>query len=274
MPPLKIYFDVHFNSKIKDLEQEIFSNTNKLAYYFQGNFIPGFIKLKKEIPIFNNVFENYYSSSYLGTKKIFLDSIESVKSSFQNDRKKGKKKEYSTPQMIKILINKKQAILCLYSNGVITKDMAYNIIIDLHTKYNFKFIEIPECYIFKSNHLDDLINSFDKEDFTAISRWNNDNLLSVKNPDNIKMTDTVKPFYEDLDAGNWTHIKIRNKTLQFEIRINNRTQKFLTFENDYINDEHLVKSVDLIVKKIEELEEFKNQAQTSSQFCIDTFTTI
>ena len=88
------------------------------------------------------------------------------------------------------------------------------------------------------------------------------------------MTDTVKPFYEDLDAGNWTHVKMRNKTLQFEIRINNRTQKFLTFENDYINDEHLVKSVDLIVKKIIELGEYKNQTQKSSQFCIDTFTSV
>ncbi len=274
MPPIKIYFDVHFNSKIKDLEQEIIANTTKIAHYFQGIFVPGFIKLKKEIPIFNNVFEDYYISSYLGPRKIFLDSIESVKNDFQNDRKKGKKKEYCTPQMIKIIISKNQALICLYSNGVITKDMANNIIIDLHTKFNYKFIEIPECYVFKRNHLDDLINSFDKEDFTAISRWNNDNLLSVKNPDNIKMTDTVKPFYEDLDAGNWTHVKIRNKTLQFEIRINNRTQKFLTFENDYVNDEHLVKSVDLIVKKIKELEEFKNQTQKSSQFCMDTFTSV
>ena len=50
--------------------------------------------------------------------------------------------------------------------------------------------------------------------------------------------------------------------MDFKIRINNRTQKFLTFENDYLSDLHLVKAVDYLVTKIRKVKEFNNQRQT------------
>ncbi len=52
-------------------------------------------------------------------------------------------------------------------------------------------------------------------------------------------------------------MKIHIEKLDFDIRINNRIQKFITFENDYMGDEHLIKAVDFLVIKIKTSEEKK-----------------
>jgi len=89
-----------------------------------------------------------------------------------------------------------------------------------------------------------------------------DNLLSIKNSERLTPSKKVDAVIEELKAGNWSHVKIRKKELDFEIRINNRTQKFLTFENDYFSDLHLVKAVDYLATKILKAEDLANQRQT------------
>ncbi len=61
--------------------------------------------------------------------------------------------------------------------------------------------------------------------------------------------------------------------MDFKIRINNRTQKFLTFENDYLSDLHLVKAVDYLVTKIRKVKEFNNQRQTRLKSYTDVIVT-
>jgi len=276
MPPVKFFFNAYFNSNVEDLEKKIGSDSNNFARYLNEKFVPGFIKYESSALIFAKVLEDYYISSYLAPKIVYLDSIESVRSEFEENqkgnKKKAKKREYHLPQMIKIITHQNMGFLCLYSNGVITNDMAKYIIKELRQKYNFNFIYKIKNHVFKKNRLDDLIGSFDIEDYTAISVWNEDNLLSVKNPRNIKKTDKVVSIFEDLREGNWSHVKIRNDLMDFELRINNRTQKFLTFENDYINDEHLVKAIDYLLKRIKETEDFTTEKHKPSQSHIDVYT--
>ena len=67
---------------------------------------------------------------------------------------------------------------------------------------------------------------------------------------------------KEQSRGNWTHLKVPFDDLDIELRINNNTQNFITFENKYIDDTHLINAVDFLINKIIEVEEFSGKKQT------------
>jgi len=161
------------------------------------------------------------------------------------------------PILIKLIINKEECILCFYSRQIIQNKTANKLILKLHKDYgfNFKFSLVNNHFVFRKNELDTFLAGLDVNDYTAISVFDLDNELIVKNTKYLTKTSKVITFLDELEAGNWSDVKLVNENLNFEIRLsNNKTQNYLTFENGYINDVHLIKAVDYLKKRIRESE--------------------
>jgi len=59
--------------------------------------------------------------------------------------------------------------------------------------------------------------------------------------------------------------------IEFEIRLsNNKTQNYLTFENKFIDDIHLINVVDYLTKKIKEAEKV-SILNRKKQICLDYY---
>jgi len=269
MPTLRIYYNAFFDAKLEDIEKKI---ENQLAYFNDKNdtFHPGFYRT---VNIFQAVLENYYVANYInkGTKVIPSINSELTYFNFAEDINESEEKLF--PILIKIIFNKNLGILCFYSRQIIRNREANTLIKKLQTNYgfNFKFSLVNNHHIFRRNELNAFLNSIDISDFTAISVYDADNELIVKNSIALIKTKKVLLFLDEVYSGNWSYVRLVNSELEFEIRLsNNKTQNYLTFENKYNDDIHLVKVIDYLTKKIKEAEK-TSVLNEKKQTCLDYY---
>lgn len=253
MPTIRFYFDAFFDAEIDELENKLESS----SFYIRGKsekLISGFYKKNR---IFKNVFGNYYIANYLEIGKKILPSMNSELAYFNLIERNMNSEKKLFPILIKLIINKEDGILCFYSRQIIQNKTANKLILKLHKDYgfNFKFSLVNNHFIFRKNELDTFLAGLDVNDYTAISVFDLDNELIVKNTKCLTKTSKVGKFLEELKTGNWSYVKLVNENLNFEIRLsNNKTQNYLTLENGYINDVHLLKAVNYLKKRIRDSE--------------------
>ncbi|TFG07701.1 MAG: hypothetical protein EU539_04290 [Promethearchaeota archaeon] len=269
MPTLRIYYNAYFDAEIQQLEMEI-SNNLKIPQKKKPNMFSGFYKNDK---IFHLLYQNYYIANYieLGTK--LIPTINSELAYFNLVDQDFKSIKHAFPFIIKLIINKEEGIICFYSKQIIKNKEANKLVRKLHREhgFNFKYSLMNNHHVFKKNELNKLLDNLDISDFTEISVFDADNELIVKNSHALTRTKKVIPFIDELYSGNWSHVRLLNSNLGFEIRLsNNKTQNYLTFENDYVSDIHLVKVIDHLVKRIKKADTL-TISERKKQTCIDYF---
>jgi len=253
MPTIRFYFDAFFDTEIEELENKLESSSIDMRGRTE-KLISGFYKKNR---IFKNLLGNYYIANYLEIGKKILSSMNSELAYFNLMERNINSEKKVFPILIKLIINKEEGILCFYSRQIIQNKTANKLILKLHKDYgfNFKFSLVNNHFVFRKNELDTFLAGLDVNDYTAISVFDLDNELIVKNTKYLTKTSKVITFLDELEAGNWSDVKLVNENLNFEIRLsNNKTQNYLTFENGYINDIHLIKAVDYLKKRIRESE--------------------
>ncbi len=269
MPTLRIYYNAFFDATLKHIEKKI---EDKLVSHDFKNYNnqSGFYKKDK---IFHQVLENYHVANYIDKGTKTFPSINSELAYFNFTEDKNESEEKIFPILIKIIFNKDQGILCFYSRQIIRNKEANDLIKKLQSNYgfNFKFSLLNNHHVFKRNELNAFLNILDISDFTAISVLDADNELIVKNTNVLTKTKKVLLFLDEVFNGNWSHVRLINTELEFEIRLsNNKTQNYLTFENKYIDDIHLIKVVDYLTKKIKEAEK-ASVLNRKKQICLDYY---
>ncbi len=253
MPTLRFYFDAFFDAEIKELENRIDFSSIDVRRRAE-KLISGFYKKYR---IFKNVLGNYYIANYLEIGKKILPSMNSELAYFNLTEKNMNSEKKIFPILIKLIINKDEGVLCFYSRQIIQNKTANKLILKLHKDYgfNFKYSLANNHFVFRKNELDTLLAGLDVNDYTAISVFDYDNEIIIKNSRCLTQTTKVISFLEELKTGNWSYVKLVNENLNFEIRLsNNKTQNYITFENGYINDVHLIKAVDYLKKRIRDSE--------------------
>ncbi len=254
MPTIRFYFDAYFDAEIEELENKLESNSINVRGKSE-HLISGFYKKNR---IFKNVIGNYYIANYLEIGKKILPSMNSELAYFNLTEKNMNSEKKIFPILIKLIINKDEGVLCFYSRQIIQNKTANNLVLKLHKDYgfNFKFSLANNHFAFRKNELDTFLAGLDVNDYTAISVFDLDNELIVKNAKHtLTKTRKVLAFLDELKTGNWSYVKLINENLNFEIRLsNNKTQNYITFENGYINDVHLIKAVDYLKKRIRDSE--------------------
>jgi hypothetical protein len=252
MPTIRFYFDAFFDIEIEELENKLESNSINVRGK-SDHLISGFYKKNR---IFKNVL-GYDIGNFLEIGKKVLPSMNSELAYFNLIERNMNTDKKFYPILIKLIINKEEGILCFYSRQIIQNKTANKLVIKLHKDYgfNFKFSLVNNHFVFRKNELDTFLAGLDVNDYTAISVFDNDKTLIIKNNKCLTKTDKVISFLEELKTGNWSYVRLVNENLNFEIRLsNNKTQNYLTFENGYINDVHLVKAVDYLKKRIRDSE--------------------
>ena len=254
MPTLRFYFDAFFDTEIEELEIKLESDSINVGGKTE-NLISGFYKKNR---IFKNELKNYFIGNYLEISKKVLPSMNSELAYFNLVERNMNSEKRLFPILIKLIINKEEGILCFYSRQIIQNKTANKLVLKLHKDYgfNFKFSLVNNHFVFRKNELDTFLAGLDVNDYTAISVFDQDNELIMKNAKHtLTKTSKVIALLEELKTGNWSYVKLVNENLNFEIRLsNNKTQNFLTFENRYINDVHLIKAVDYLKKRIRDSE--------------------
>lgn len=125
------------------------------------------------------------------------------------------------PILIKLIINKEEGILCFYSRQIIQNKTANKLVLKLHKDYglNFKFSLVNNHFVFRKHELDTFLAGLDVNHYTAISVFDLDNELIVKNTKCLTKTNKVITFLEELKTGNWSYVRLVNENLSFEIRL-------------------------------------------------------
>lgn len=266
MPLLRIFHDVYTKSEITQIEDKIKSKSDNFAEFDNDKKLvrPGF---RKNQQIFKPTSKGYYIAEYFEIDKRSMPSYYTEMYYFKNLSEKVESEEKLYPILIKILFNRKKKVLCLYSKQVLRNDLVNNLINKLRNKHSLDFKMQPQNYVFKEDELDDLVNALDIKDYTAISVWDKDNRAILENPQKITETEKFISFLNDTYKGKWHYLKVPFDDLNIELKINNKTQKFITFVNDYVDDVHLANAVDFLVSKIFEVEDFSS----SKQVFIDSF---
>ena len=253
MPTLRFYFDAFFDAEIEELENKLESNSINVRGKSE-HLISDFYKKNR---IFENVL-GYNICNFLEIGKKVLPSMNSELAYFNLVERNMNTEKKFYPILIKLINNKDEGILCFYSRQIIQNKTANKLILKLHKDYgfNFKFSLANNHFVFRKNELDTFLAGLDVNDYTAISVFDLDNELIAKNSKKcLTRTSKVVTLMEELKTGNWSYVKLVNENLNFEIRLsNNKTQNYLTFENGYINDLHLVKAVDYLKNRIRESE--------------------
>ena len=253
MPTIRFYIDAFFDTEVEELENKLQSNSID-AKRKSEELILGFYMINR---IFKNVLGDYYIANYLEIGKKILPSMNSELAYFNLIERNMNSEKMLFPILIKLIINKEEGILCFYSRQIIQNKTANRLILKLHKDYgfNFKFSLVNNHFIFRKNELDTFLAGLDVNDYTAISVFDLDNELIVKNTKCLTKTSKVGKFLDELKTGNWSYVKLVNENLNFEIRLSNKkTQNYITFENGYINDVHLIKVVDYLKKRIRDSE--------------------
>lgn len=269
MPTLRIYLNAFFDAQLETIKKKaecqlVDSDIKNFKYN------PGFFKKGK---LFHKISGDYYIANYIDIGAKSIPSLESELSYFSFINDNGETDEKIFPIIIKIIFNKEEGILCFYSRQVIKNKEANNLIKNLQTNFgfNFKYSLLNNHYIFRRNELTDFLNVLDISDFTAISVFDDDNELIIKNTNTLTKTKKVLLFFDELNNGNWSYVRLLNTELNFEIRLsNNKTQNYLTFENKYLNDIHLVRVVDYLTKKIKEVCK-DSRLNKKKQICLDYY---
>jgi len=269
MPTLRIYYNAFFEAKLEDIEKKI---ENRLANFNQQNDIlqSGFYK---KDGIFQELLEDYYVANYIDKGTKIIPSMNSELAYFNFVEKSNESEAKNFPILIKIIINNNLGVLCFYSRQIIRNREANNLIRKLQSIYgfNFKFSLVNNHHAFKRNELNGFLDSLDISDFTAISVYDADNELIVKNPTALTKTKKVLILLDEVFSGNWSYVRLINTELEFKIRLsNNKTQNYLTFENKYIDDTHLIQVVDYLTKKIRETEKV-SVLNRKKQTCLDYY---
>ncbi len=252
MPTIRFYFDAYFDAEIKELENRIDSSSIDVRRRAE-KLISGFYKKNR---IFKNVL-GYDIGNFLEIGKKVLPSMNSELAYFNLIERNMNTDKKFYPILIKLIINKEEGILCFYSRQIIQNKTANRLVLKLHKDYgfNFKYSLVNNHFVFRKNELNTFLAGLDVNDYTAISVFDYDNEIIIKNSRGLTQTTKVISFLEELKTGNWSYVKLVNDNLNFEIRLsNNKTQNYLTFENGYINDVHLIKAVDYLKKRIRDSE--------------------
>ncbi len=259
MPSLRIYFDAAVKDTMDIIRQQILMDSNHSAIFDKNSNIlqAGFYKNILEL-----VNENYYISDYfeIGVKNIPTLETELSYFNYAEIPSLSEKRQY--PILIKIIFNPRKRVLCFYTRAKISNKLSDDLLNKLNTQYYFVYRYQPLLFQYKRDQLDALVNALGIKDFTAISCWDGDNKVIIKNPKKITETKKYLEIAKEQSRGNWTHLKVPFDELNIELRINNKTQNFITFENKYIDDTHLVNGVDFLINKIIEVEEFSGKKQT------------
>ena len=266
MPLLRIFHDVYTKSDLTQIEDKIKSKTDNFAEFDKDMKLlsPGF---RKNQQIFKPVSKGFYIAEYFEMDKRSTPSYYTEMYYFKNISDKVESEEKSFPILIKILLNRNKKVLCLYSKQILRNDLVLNLINKLRNNHGIDFISQPQNYVFKEDELDDLVNALEIKDYTAISVWDKDNRAILENPQKITETEKFISFLNDTYKGKWHYLKVPFDDLNIELKINNKTQKFITFVNNYVDDVHLANAVDFLVSKIYEVEDFSG----SKQAFIDSF---
>lgn len=249
MPTIRFYFDAYFDAEIEELENKLESNSVDVRGKSE-NLNSGFYKKNR---IFKNIWNSYFIANYMEIGKRILPSMNSELAYFNLTEKNMNSEKKIFPILIKLIINKDEGVLCFYSRQIIQNKTANKLILKLHKDYgfNFKYSLANNHFVFRKNELDTFLAGLDVNDYTAISVFDYDNEIIIKNSRCLTQTTKVISFLEELKTGNWSYVKLVNENLNFEIRLsNNKTQNYITFENGYINDVHLIKAVDYLKKRI------------------------
>ncbi|TKJ23923.1 MAG: hypothetical protein CEE43_01805 [Promethearchaeota archaeon Loki_b32] len=260
MPLLRIFHDVYTKSEISRIEENIKIKNENFAEFDEEKKIlkPGFRKSKQ---IFKPTSKGYYLTEYFEIDKRSMPSYYTEMYYFKNLTEKIESEEKFYPILIKILFNRKKKVLCLYSKQILRNDLVNNLVIKLRNKHGLDFKTQPQNYIFKEDELDDLVDALDIKDYTAISVWDKDNRAILENPQKITETEKFISFLNDTYKGKWHYLKVPFDELNIELKINNKTQKYITFINDFVDDMHLTNAVDFLVSKIFEVEDFSGSKQ-------------
>lgn len=257
---MRIFHDAITQSSIEQLEENIKKNPENFAL-FDATMTIKRAGFRDNQPLFKVGPKEYYVTEFFEIDSKTLPSYYTEMYYFKNVGNLSDSEEKVYPILIKILLNRKKRILCLYSKQVLRNAVVDNLIINLRNKYSFDFRIKPEQYIFKKNQLEGLVNALDIKDYTAISVWDKDNKAILTNPEKLSETEKFISFLNDRFKGKWDSLKVPFDDLDIELRINNRTQNRITFSNDYIDDDHLINAVDFIVSKIFEVEDFSGPKQ-------------
>lgn len=266
MPLLRIFHDIIIKSEIPQIEEKIKNNSDNFAEFNNEKKLlrTGF---RRNQQIFKPTLKGYYTAEYFELDKRSMPSFYTEMYYFKNLLEKVESEEKFYPILIKILLNRNKKVLCLYSKQILRNDLVEILINKLRNKHGLDFKIRPQNYIFREDELDDFVNALDIKDYTAISVWDRDNRAILKNPQKISETKRFISFLNDRYKGNWHYLKVPFEDLNIELKINNKTQKFITFANDYIDDIHLTNAVDFLISKIFEVEDFSG----SKQVFIDSF---
>jgi len=269
MPTLRIYFDAFFNNSLEEIQATILADQDCLAKFDKDNNITdsGFFKEKKVI--FRQISgTEYHVANYLlkQFRKVPSKNSELIYFKILPQDASGEEVEYPFPTLIKLIVNKGKGILCLYSRRLVQNDTADALLDDLRKKdgFEFKYRLIGNQYVFRRNELDDFLLALsDMENFTAIAFYDEDNKIIAKNDETLSETPKIQEFKEQVKKGNWENVQLINENLGFEIRLSNkRTQNFLTFVNDYQDDEQMISAIDYLVEKIRNTTQFELKKQT------------
>ena len=201
MPTLRFYFDAYFDAEIKELENKLESNSKDVRGRSE-NLFSGFYKKNR---IFKNVLGNYYIANYFEIGKKSLPSMNSELAYFNLTEKNMNSEKKIFPILIKLIINKDDGVLCFYSRQIIQNKTANKLILKLHKDYefNFKFSLANNHFVFRKNELDTFLAGLDVNDYTAISVFDLDNELIVKNAKHtLTKTRKVLAFLDELKTGN------------------------------------------------------------------------
>lgn len=259
MASLRLYFEAIIQDPIEKIREKISSDESIFAKFESSSILtPGLYKKSK---VLSPILDDYYISDFfeIGQKK--LPTLITELSYFNYDNKT-KSEIRQFPILIKILYNQKKRVLGFYSRSPLKNKLADNLIIKLKQKYHFNFRFDPLLYIYQEENLDKFVRVLNIKDFTAITIWDRDNKITLKNPRKISETKKYIDFFNEQSSGNWTHLKVPFDDLDIELKIHRQTQRFITFENDYIDDIHLTKAADFLANKILEFEDFKQKKQT------------
>ena len=259
MPSLRIYFDAFVKNSVKEIKVQILGNKDRLAKIENNQIInTGFYKKK----ILEKIEDDYYIADFfeIGQKKIPSIQTELAYFNYLDTLSKSEIRQH--PTLIKIVFNPRKKIMCFFTRAKISNKVSDKLLQRLNKIYSFNFIYNPIIYTYKENKLNALVNALDIKDLTLLTAWDYENQISIKNPKKISETNKYLELIKEQSKGNWTHLKVPFDDLDIVLKINKTTKNFITFDNNYKNDTHLVKAIDFIVNKILEIEDFSGKRQT------------